>query len=245
MSRPVIGLTADILRVGHRRKYTVYNTYVELVRRAGALPLGLFPGAPERAGDLLDRVDGLLLPGGDDMHPRHWGESGVHPAVTLSEEERTLFELALVREAVRSGTPLLGVCLGCQALNVAFGGTVIQHLDPALGHGVGRESKTADNEHDVLVEEGTRLRKVLGRERVRVNSGHHQAVGRVGEGLRVSARSPDGVVEAVEAVEGEGEGFLIGIQWHPEERPDDPVTHALLQALVTASQKGTSLQFTI
>jgi putative glutamine amidotransferase len=233
MSRPVIGLTADVLPVSHRRKYTVYNTYVELVRRAGALPLGLFPGEHDRLDDLLDRVDGLLLPGGDDMHPRHWGESEVHPSVTLSAEERTLLELALVREAARSGLPLLGVCLGHQALNVAFGGTVIQHLDPALGHGVGRESRTADNEHDILVEEGTRLREILGGGRVRVNSGHHQAVGRVGDGLVVSARAPDGVVEAIE---GKGAGFLIGIQWHPEERPDDPVTDALLQALIQASQ---------
>jgi putative glutamine amidotransferase len=225
-------VTTDILPVRHRRKYTVYNTYVELVRRAGAWPVGIFPEEAARVPELLERVDGLILPGGDDMHPLHWSDEEVHPSVTLSAEERTLFELDLVEEAAAAGLPLLGICLGCQALNVAFGGTVIQHLDPGLGHGSGLEGRSADNLHDVLVEEGTRLHSLVGAARVEVNSGHHQAVGEVGEGLRVSARAPDGVVEAVE---GTGDAFLLAVQWHPEERPEDPVSRALIQGLLEAA----------
>jgi putative glutamine amidotransferase len=231
VSRPVIGVTTDILPVRHRRKYTVYNTYVELVRRAGGWPVGIFPEEAERVPEILERLDALILPGGDDMHPRHWSDEDVHPSVTLSAEERTLFELAVVKKAAAARLPLLGICLGCQALNVAFGGTVIQHLDPDLGHGSGLEGKSADNRHDVLVEEGTRLHSLVGATRLEVNSGHHQAAGAIGKGLRVSARAPDGVVEAIE---GTGDAFLLAVQWHPEERPEDPVSRALIQGLLMA-----------
>lgn len=222
----LIGVTADVLPVRHRRKYTAYHTYVEALRAAGALAVVLPPDDPDRAVEVLDALDGLLLPGGDDLHPRHWGEEEVHPAAVLSAEERSLYEIALVRTAVERELPLLGICLGCQTLNVALGGTVEQHLDPALGHGAGEGGSAESNVHEVFLEEGSRLRQVAGSPRARVNSGHHQAVGRLGRALRVAARAPDGTIEAIE---GTGASFLLGVQWHPEERASDPLSRAIFR----------------
>jgi gamma-glutamyl-gamma-aminobutyrate hydrolase PuuD len=231
---PLIGIPADVLPVRHRRKYTVYNTYVEAVRGAGAMPVGLFPTPPEEAAAVLDRLDGIALVGGDDLHPRHWGDEEVHPKVTLSSEERTLFELELVRAAAARGVPLLAICLGFQTVNVAHGGSVVQHIEDG-SHGRGDPEGEVTIRHPVEIEPGTRLRSILGGERVEVNSCHHQTVGRIGEGLAVAARAPDGVVEALE---GSGPGFLLAVQWHPEVGPDDPVNHAVLAAFVEEARRG-------
>lgn len=230
--RPLIGISADVIPVRHRCRYSVYNTYAGAVRGAGGFAIGVFPGAPDDVPELLRRVDGLLLPGGDDLHPKHWGEEAVHPKVVLSAEERSEFELRLVREAARQGVPVLGICLGFQTLNVAMGGTIVQHLDPALGHGRGDGTGAEDNIHAVHVHEGTLLRSLLARDRVDVNSGHHQAIGELGRGLRPAATAEDGVVEAIEIDSG---AFLLGVQWHPEERRDDPVSRALFEGLVRAA----------
>lgn len=232
--RPLIGITADVIPKGHRRRYSVYDSYAHAVLEAGGFPIGIFPSGADQVEEVLHRVDGLLLPGGDDLHPRHWGEERVHPEATLSAEERSVFELALVREARKAGRPMFGICLGFQTVNVAFGGSILQHLEPERGHGSGQGEPAEGNEHEVLITPGTRLHAILGADRVRVNSGHHQAVQRLGEGLRISAHSTDGVPEALE---GEGEPFLLGVQWHPEERPRDPVSRALLAAFLEACRR--------
>lgn len=232
---PRIGITCDVFPVRHRRRYTVYDTYVRALREAGAFVVALPPHDPSDAAAtmaVLDQVDALVMPGGDDLHPRHWGEGAVHEAVTLSQDERSDAELSLVEAALERGTPLLGICLGFQTINVALGGTIVQHLDPETGHGAGDGTPAEENEHEILVEAGTRLHELLGSDRVRVNSGHHQAVGDLGRGLRIAARSPDGVVEAIEHA---GHPFLLGVQWHPEERPRDAVSRALFAGLTAAA----------
>ena len=133
-----------------------------------------------------------------------------------------------VRGCAEHKLPLLGVCLGCQTVNVAFGGSVIQHIEDG-SHGRGDPEGDVSVRHELEIAPGTRLRSILGADRVEVNSSHHQAVGRVGEGLVAAARAPDGIVEAVEGL---GPGFLLGIQWHPEEAPDDPVNRTLMAAFV-------------
>jgi gamma-glutamyl-gamma-aminobutyrate hydrolase PuuD len=231
VTRVLVGIGADVLPVGRRRKYTVTNTYADAIRAAGGLPVGLLPPEREGLGALLERVDALLLAGGYDMHPRHWCEEEVHPEVRLSSEERTLFELDLVRRAVESGTPLLGICLGCQTINVALGGGIVQHLDSG-GHRKAGEGPDRDLPHEVEILPGTRLHRILGVERMSVASEHHQAIGRVADGLLVAARSPDGVIEALE---GGGEAFVLGVQWHPELHLGEPGSLKLFEALVEAA----------
>jgi gamma-glutamyl-gamma-aminobutyrate hydrolase PuuD len=230
---PLVGIPADVLPVRHRRKYTVYNTYVEAVRGAGARPVGLFPSPPEGIPAMLDLLDGVALVGGDDLHPRHWGGEEVHPKVTLSSDERSEFELELVRAAASRGVPLLAICLGFQTVNVAFGGSVVQHIEDG-SHGRGDPEGVVTVRHALEIEPGSRLHSILGAGRVEVNSSHHQTLGRIGEGLAVTARAQDGVAEAIE---GTGPGFLLAIQWHPEEAPDDPVNRAVLAAFVDAAAR--------
>lgn len=214
MTRPAIGVTIanDSRRAGI---FMLRQDYVRAVEKAGGLPLVLAPGRPEDARPLLDRLQALILTGGSDIDPSLYGEKR-HDQVTHVFRERDEFELALCREALERDLPLLAICRGHQVLNVASGGTLVQdipfQLSRAVNHDPERERWEAA--HDVTVLPGTKLRAILGRERVAVNSFHHQAVKQLGRSLTVSARSSDdGVVEGIEAPD---RRFALGVQWHPE-----------------------------
>jgi putative glutamine amidotransferase len=178
------------------------------------MPLVLAPVAPGRVADMLDRVRGLVLTGGSDVDPGFYG-AAPRPALGKVIPERDAFEIALTREALGRGIPILGICRGHQVLNVATGGTLIQDIPSevkgAANHDPERERwETA---HHARIVPGTRLHAILGRETVAVNSFHHQAVLRLGEGLVVSAWSQgDRVIEGIE-MPGR---FVVGVQWHPE-----------------------------
>jgi len=223
MRSPRIG----VVHQGHEEKL---GAYVERCRRAGAetevLP---WDGDPEAD---ATRFDGLVLCGGDDVDPRRFGEE-VHPTVELADPRRDDYEIRIVRRAAEAGVPLLGVCRGGQVMNVALGGTLVQHvpdLPGALRHRGGTR-------HEVEFVPGTALHALAGRDRAEVNSYHHQAAGRVAPGLRVSARSSDGVVEALEG--DPVAGFLVGVQWHPErDGNDEPLAQGLFDALVEAARNG-------
>jgi len=211
--RPVIGIT---LGDGDRPGYhSMREDYVRSVERAQAIPLVLPPLRPQDAEAVLERLDGLLLSGGIDVDPALYGRAP-HPRLGRVDRARDEFELALTRHALRRELPLLAICRGQQVLNVAAGGTLVQdiasELAGALKHdAAGRRTRRA---HAVEVAPGSRLREILGAGPLSVNSFHHQAVDRLGDGLVVSGRSPaDGVVEAVEMRE---RAFVIGVQWHPE-----------------------------
>jgi putative glutamine amidotransferase len=232
--RPAIGVTVSF---DHRRKdfFTLRRDYVRAIEQAGGLPVLLAPGSPEEAGELLGRVDGLVLSGGSDVDPALYGEP-VHPSVTQIFRERDEFEIALCRESLRQDLPLLAICRGHQVLNVARGGTLVQDIPSEL-RGSGNhdpERERWEPAHDVRVEPGTRLHRILGRERVEVNSFHHQAVKTLGERLVASAWSiVDGVVEGIEAAD---RRFAIGVQWHPEAFWNrSPGFQSLFEALVSAS----------
>jgi putative glutamine amidotransferase len=203
------------------------EAYLQRCRAAGA-DVEVIPWDGDPAMDVA-RFDGLVLCGGDDVDARRFGEEN-HPSVKLVDPRRDAYELALVREAASRGVPLLGVCRGAQVMNVALGGTLVQHVpevEGAFEHGGGAR-------HEVRLQDGTRLRSLAGRDRAGVNSFHHQAVGRLAPGLRAAAHSGDGVVEAVE-----GDGpFLVGIQWHPErEGNDEPLGQGLFDALAEAARR--------
>ncbi|HSD27414.1 MAG TPA: gamma-glutamyl-gamma-aminobutyrate hydrolase family protein [Vicinamibacteria bacterium] len=195
--------------------HAVREDYVRSVDQAGAVPVVLPPVSPGVAPALLDRLDGLLLSGGVDVDPALYGQEP-HPKLGRVDRRRDDFELALVREALRRDLPVLAICRGHQVLNVATGGTLVQDI-PSLVQGQVSHDGPGPRwrrAHKVEVTAFSRLREILGQDTVQVNSIHHQAVDRVGDGLVVSARCPDdGVVEGLERP---GSRFVVAVQWHPE-----------------------------
>jgi putative glutamine amidotransferase len=230
--RPVIGIT---LGDGDRPGYhSMRADYARSVARSGAAPVVLPPLPADHAAALLERVDGLLLSGGVDVDPALYGQPR-HPKLGRVDRERDDFELALAREALRRDLPILAICRGQQLLNVATGGTLYQdlpsQLEGALGHeAAGRRTRLS---HPVEVTPGSKLAEILGPGPLSVNSFHHQAVERLGDGLVVSGRSPaDGVIEAVEM---NGRSFVVAVQWHPESFWNEAVSfQALFDAHVAA-----------
>jgi len=216
--RPVVGIT---LGDGDRPGYhSMREDYVRSVERSGAVPLVLPPISPQDAEAVLDRLDGLLLSGGIDVDPALYGQPP-HAKLGRVDRARDEFELALTRHALARDLPLFAICRGHQVLNVAAGGTLVQdiqsQLQGALKHdAAGRRTRRS---HAVELLPGSRLREILGPGPLAVNSFHHQAIERLGEGLSVSGRSPDGVIEAVEM---RGRGFVLGVQWHPESFWSEP-----------------------
>jgi putative glutamine amidotransferase len=204
------------------------DAYVDGIRRAGGEPVLLVPGAPAPA-SLLDRLDGLVMTGGGDLHPETLG-TATHGHMYSMCEERDHFELTLIRSALARSLPTLAICRGMQVLNVALGGDIHSHLPDEMGEEVAhRKSQTEPTDHPVQLEAGSALTTLFGCEALgRVASWHHQAVRRLGEGLRPAAHAADGTVEALEL---EGAPWLQAVQWHPELELDS-VQARLFRALV-------------
>ena len=227
MLSPLIGITT-CTHDADGPVESVNRVYVDAVVAAGATPVVLPVLAPADAPAMLDRLDGLLLTGGADVDPSAYG-ADAHPAVYGVNPTRDAWELALARAVT---LPVLGVCRGAQVLNVAAGGTLVQHL-PDLTTDVHRDAdRPGDLVHDVDVVPGSRLHAVAGGLRLGVNTLHHQAVGTLGAGLAVSAIAPDGTVEAIE---GTGERLVLGVQWHPELLPGHETHASLFAWLVSAA----------
>ncbi|MFB6962812.1 gamma-glutamyl-gamma-aminobutyrate hydrolase family protein [Streptomyces sp. NPDC056309] len=193
--------------------------YPRLVQAAGGLAAMLPPDDPSHAASVVARLDGLVVAGGPDVEPERYGADR-EPRTGPPSRERDTWELALIRAALDSGTPLLGICRGMQLLNVALGGTLVQHID---GH---TEDVGVFGSHPVTPVAGTRYAAVVPEETY-VPTYHHQAVARLGEGLHTSAHATDGTVEAVELP---GDRFVLGVQWHPEMGEDVRVMAALVRA---------------
>jgi putative glutamine amidotransferase len=218
MSRPVvIGLTLDSEPPGGYSKFPWYalrENYCAAVIRAGGLPI-LLPHEPERVEDYLRLVDGLIVTGGAfDIDPALFGAATRHRSVT-TKDRRTRFELSLTRAALAADRPILGICGGQQLLNVALGGTLIQHIPDEVAAPLAHEQPNPRDEpgHEVAVTPGTLLHRLTGANAIAVNSAHHQAVRAVGPGVVIDALAPDGVIEGIEAPE---RRFCLGVQWHPE-----------------------------
>lgn len=199
--------------------------YPQLVRRSGGLAALLPPGDPETAAAAVARLDGLVIAGGADVAPARYGAEP-HPRTGPPALDRDAWELALIDAALAGGVPLLGICRGLQLLNVALGGTLVQHLDGHAG------PPGVFGRHDIEPVPGTLLARALP-ERVAVPTYHHQAVDRLGRGLLVSAYAEDGTIEALELPD--ARGFTLGVQWHPEAGDDPRVMDALVAAAREAS----------
>jgi len=219
---PVLGLTT-YLQQAQTGIWDVHASflpaiYVQGVNLAGGVAVLLPPQQvdPSSAARVLDGLDGLVLTGGKDVDPGRYGQPP-HPNTDEPDTARDAWEFALLDEALRRGLPVLGICRGAQVLNVALGGTLIQHLPDALGHTHHQRGNAVFGTSEVRTEAGSRIAALIGAES-NAQCYHHQAIDRLGAGLVVSARDGDGVVEAVEIP---GEQFVLGVQWHPEERLDD------------------------
>ncbi len=193
------------------------DSYIRAVELTGGVPL-LIPvsGSISTLGSLYDRVDGVLMAGGPDVDPIEYGQER-HPMLRKVTPSRDRMELALLERAFRDGKPLFCICRGLQVLNVALGGTLWQDLSAqvpgARKHDCHPDNPPDQLTHEVVIEPESRLSTVVGEDEIAVNSLHHQAIDRVGDSLRVTARATDGIIEAVE---GTGNRFLLGVQWHPE-----------------------------
>jgi putative glutamine amidotransferase len=235
MKRPVIGICTAVEQarwsVWDQQALLLPRNYVDALQRAGALALMLPPDARliEDPDEALQLLDGLLLAGGADIDPASYGQPA-HAETLGTVAERDAFEIALTRRAVELDLPVLGICRGMQLINVALGGTLLQHLPEHLGHHEHRRVPGSFDgaDHDVDVAEDSLAMRTLSEARHSTKSHHHQGVAELGEGLRVSATSAmDGLPEAIELSD---RHFVLGVQWHPEADATSPVLDALVQA---------------
>jgi putative glutamine amidotransferase len=244
-ARPLIALTTSELRrpedvvarpQGEPPKLEVAlaTLYPEAIERAGGIPVIVPLLGADAIAALLDRVDGVCLPGGPDVQPSVYGEEP-HPQLGPTEPRVDAVELALVKAADRRKLPILGICRGMQLLNVARGGALHQHLPDAVGEGL--QHRQTDHgsitTHHVETAPHSRLREALGGPRLEVNSFHHQAVKTLGRDLTATAWAGDGTIEAVEQPD---ERLVLGVQWHAEGlRAHAPLFEALIEAAAAAT----------
>lgn len=246
--RPLIGVTTSELRPAERvdplpegeprgTEMALGLPYLRGLEAAGALPVVIPPLDEDAIESLLDRLDGICLSGGPDLHPDSYG-ADPHPDLGPTVPDLDRFELAVARRADARELPILAICRGTQGLNIVRGGSLHQHL-PELSTEISHRQRSAGDKtsHQVTIEPGSRLAAALDAEEIDVldvNSFHHQAIDRLGEGLRVSARAPDGTIEAIEDPERD---FLIGVQWHAETLVHRPYEAALFRSFVDACRR--------
>jgi putative glutamine amidotransferase len=230
-SKPLIGLTTYLepakFGVWDTETALLHGVYVDSIVRAGGVPV-LMPPVGDGFAELVSAVDGLVLTGGADVEPSRYGQEPHEK--TYVRPARDTFEFGLLDVALAAGLPVLGVCRGVQVLNVAFGGTLTQHLPEATGSVEHQPALATFGTTTVSLAKGSRAAGILGAE-IKCHCYHHQAIAELGRGLRAVGWSADAVIEAVELP---GEAFVLGVQWHPEQDIDD---QRLFAALVAAARE--------
>ena len=239
MTSPIIGITA-----GHSsNKYGLpqihlLRSYVDAIIKAGGVPVIIPSELSEEAWKLLyQKLDGIIFSGGTDVDPKIYkGEP--HPTVYGLDHERDALEISLLRHTVEDKKPFLAICRGFQVLNIALGGTLHTHvseqIENSLQHDTPRD-KPRDNYlvHDIQIEEGSHLAEIIDTPIIKVNSWHHQGVKDIPPQLKITARTPDGLVEAMEIPD---HPFSIAVQWHPEWMTENKAMQKLFKAFVEASK---------
>jgi gamma-glutamyl-gamma-aminobutyrate hydrolase PuuD len=237
--KPVIGITTYV----EPAKWGQWDlpaalipyAYVRGVEAAGGRAL-LVPPSEDAVDETLDVLDGLVLSGGNDLEPSSYGAEP-HPATNGTNPARDAGELALLSAALARDLPVLAVCRGLEVLNVARGGDLVQHLPDEVGHEEHRAVLGQFSGHDVRVDESSQLGALVGPEVADVKSHHHQALGRIGDGLREVAWAADGTVEAIEDPE---RRFAVGVLWHPEAGEDRRLFEALVAEARAYREEKTS-----
>jgi putative glutamine amidotransferase len=226
------------------RNVVKLNHYLDAVRRAGAEPEPIsLAGDRSELREQMARLDGFVLPGSPaDVDPARYGETR-HPKTRTVDAARDRTDTAILEHALAAHKPVLAICYGCQILNVHRGGTLVQDIPserPAsVPHGrtdLAPNATRGDLQHGAKLAPGSLLGKLAGAEEARINSSHHQAIGRPGDGLRVTALGSDGIVEGVE-LDSPGD-WVVGVQWHPERMPDDRFAGELFRDFVEAARKA-------
>jgi putative glutamine amidotransferase len=234
-TRPFIGVNADFVTVGKRgaSRLQVHAGYADAVVAAGGYPIILPPlGLEIDIDPNLDRLDGIVLSGGLDLDPRRHGLPS-HAAIVSMSERRDSADRVLVRRIIDRQMPVMAIGVGLQQLNVALGGTLYLHLPEDMPRGLPHLDLTGGpHRHLVLLEPGTRIDEIYGGGELRVNSQHHQAARELGVGLRVAARAPDGVIEAIETTD--PNWFCVGVQWHPESETASALDLQLFESFIQA-----------
>lgn len=251
--KALIGISVDIeVAPKNGRLFSkCYQTYVDAVFRAGGIPYLIAPvNDPDYIAQVADQIDALVIPGGDDIDPRFFNkdlyECERYVPVT---RERFEFDRNLVQEVLLRRLPMLAVCYGAQLVNLMLGGDIIQDIPELVPEADRHHSEPGpkDHTHELLIEEGSRVHRIFKGDKGRINSVHHQAIKSVGEGLKVTARAPDGIIEAIEAQD--PKHYLLGLQWHPErcsfkEGGDDVFTDLVREASRSKSQRAGRVSIT-
>ena len=226
--KPVVGITTYLTParwgVWEMAAALIPYDYVRAVEEAGGRAL-LVPPSEDGVEETLDAVDALVFSGGSDLDPTLYGQQP-HPQTDGVVVERDRAELELLQGALARDMPVLAICRGSQVLNVARGGDLVQHLPDVVGDEKHKHTPGAWADHDVEIDDGTRLGELLGGDRAPVKSHHHQGFGRLGEGLRVSAHADDGTIEALEDPDAR---FAVGVLWHPEAGEDRKLFEGLVR----------------
>jgi len=227
-----VAVTASIRPDGDTSRVRLTAAYVTALENAGLVPLIVPPLSSDRAAAaVLDSVSGLVLTGGEDVDPARYGEKR-HEKVRSVNAARDATEAALVEEAKARGMPVLAICRGIQILNVALGGTLVQDISSQCNTDISHDEDGPrdSRSHEITIEPGSLIAKAIGTERCTVNSFHHQSVKRVAAGMRVTARSPDGIIEGLESTD--EDWWVMAVQWHPEEMTDsaEPWDRGLFKA---------------
>jgi putative glutamine amidotransferase len=234
--KPLIGITTNqSTNVYGQPTIMLMQSYVKAVMQAGGVPV-LIPSLIAADGweAAYSRLDGILFSGGGDISLDFF-HGAPHPRIDDVDLERDAVEIKLLQTAASDGKPFLGICRGCQALNVALGGTLYTHIPDQLPHALDHDypgNKRTVLVHEVKIEEGTRMAGIYGEPIIRVNSLHHQGLKEIAPALRVAGHSPDGLVEAVEVSE---HPFGLAVQWHPEWLTDQENTRNLFRKFVEAA----------
>ena len=236
--QPIIGITTNHSSNAYNQTTVLLNeAYVKAIMQAGGVPV-LIPSSVAESGwdALYARLDGILFSGGGDISLDYF-KGDPHPRIDDVDPERDTVELNLLHAAVSDGKPFLGICRGCQVVNVGLGGTLYTHLPDqfpnALDHAYPGNMRTV-LVHEVRIEEGTHIADVLGEPIVRVNSHHHQGLKDIAASLRIAGHAPDGLVEAIELPD---HPFGLAVQWHPEWLTDQQSTRNLFRRFIEAAGK--------
>jgi len=215
------------------QKFVLYENYVR--RRLPHAAIVRLSGNDEA--NAQERCDALVLTGGGDVHPKFYNRPDALGLVEDVNEARDMFELSLIASAVDRRIPILGICRGLQIFNVAMGGSLLPDIESS-GYPTHKERKPVERRHNILPVDGTRFSSILNGTKSEVNTLHHQAVDRLGNGLKVSSKSPDGIVESIEWADAAHSPFLLLVQWHPERMSDSngPCVAGVLQSFAEAVQ---------